>query len=240
MSIIIACDVSTDIQLDLLVKETCQIPGIDGYKLGCSLSIVYGLKYLTGVVLNHTHKKIIYDHQKAGTDIPDMGKKFAEAVRASGADEVILFPFTGPHTSQAWITACLDQGLGVVVGGLMSHEGFTTSCGGYIDSHKVMSIYDTAALYGARKFVVPGVPSCLQSSRFIVRLLIDLVTGPFDLYVPGLGAQGGSLNTLVKDITGNDVHNGNVYPIVGRFIYEAADIGKAAAEAVEQAQNRRV
>ena len=119
-SVIPACDVSTDKELEQLVKETCEIRGIGGYKIGLQLTIVYGLEYLVGLIKQYTNLPVIYDHQKAGNDIPELGKNFSSACRIAGVDAVILFPFAGSLTEREWIRACKDEGLGVMVGGHMT------------------------------------------------------------------------------------------------------------------------
>ena len=78
-SIIPACDVETLDELKRLVKATCAVEGVGGYKIGFDLVIPYGMKKVVEEIRGLTDLPIIYDHQKAGTDIPDMGKKFMRA-----------------------------------------------------------------------------------------------------------------------------------------------------------------
>ncbi len=66
--VIIACDVDDINILRDLVRSTCDIEGIVGYKIGANLALKYGLKHLTDDI--DFHLPVIYDHQKAGTDIP--------------------------------------------------------------------------------------------------------------------------------------------------------------------------
>ena len=88
-SIIPACDVPNLKLLDKLVKETCNVKGIGGYKIGFELVIPFGIKEVIKTIRKHTKLPIMYDHQKAGTDIPEMGDKFMKAIK--GVDSVILF-----------------------------------------------------------------------------------------------------------------------------------------------------
>ncbi|MDP6600522.1 MAG: hypothetical protein QF798_03750, partial [Candidatus Woesearchaeota archaeon] len=124
-SIIPSCDVSDLSKLKNLVKETCSVEGIGAYKIGLELCIPYGICQVVDVIREFTNLPIIYDHQKAATDIPELGEKFARAVK--GVDAVILFPLTGPETEKEWIKTCKKAKLGVIVGGEMTHKAFLES-----------------------------------------------------------------------------------------------------------------
>lgn len=224
----IAADVESDIQLDLLVRETYQIPEVLGYKLGLSLVIQYGLKYCAGVILQHTDKEVCYDHQKAGTDIPEMGIPFASSVRRSGADSVILFPLAGPDTAEHWINACQDQGLKIIVGGLMTHKEFTTQDGGLIDAARLFDIFDVALWSGVNNFVIPGSPQRYRAAKVLANYIRRRSEKPVQFYAPGIGSQGGSLKDLTEAV------GGDIIPIVGRSIYNSPDIAKATNELIAE------
>lgn len=100
-SVIPACDVETLEQFRELVKQTDDVDGIGGYKIGFGLGLRYSLPRIVEVARKYTNKPIIYDHQKAGTDIPDTGKDFAKLNKNSGIDAVIFFPQAGPETERA-------------------------------------------------------------------------------------------------------------------------------------------
>ncbi|MBU0661850.1 orotidine 5'-phosphate decarboxylase, partial [Candidatus Micrarchaeota archaeon] len=101
-SIIPACDVATIEEFEKIVRETSDVKKIGGYKIGFELGLGYGLKALVDAARKHTQKPIIYDHQKAATDIPDVADKFARVCKGAGLDAVILFPMAGPETEKAW------------------------------------------------------------------------------------------------------------------------------------------
>ena len=100
-SVIPACDVETLEQFEELVRQTANVEGIGGYKVGFELGLGFGLPAVVEAVRRHTDKPVIYDHQKAGTDIPDTGKGFARVVKRAGVDTIILFPQAGPETERA-------------------------------------------------------------------------------------------------------------------------------------------
>ncbi|NPA38529.1 MAG: hypothetical protein GXN99_01910 [Candidatus Nanohaloarchaeota archaeon] len=157
-SIIVACDVLEVEQYEKIVRETHTHPVIGGYKIGFSLALKYGLPAIVELTRSYTNKPIIYDHQKAGTDIPYTGKLFMAVMREAGIDSVILFPLTGPKTLEEWIKAAHANDLHVIVGGLMTHHQFLSNEGCYIceGDKGVYAIYKQAAELGIKDFVVPG------------------------------------------------------------------------------------
>ena len=217
-SIIPACDVPLEVYKEI-VKETGKIDGIGGYKVGFFLGLDYGLPRIVETARRYTDKPLIYDHQKAGTDIPDMGKKFIDVCKKAGVDAVILFPQSGPETEKAWIESALEKDLGVIVGGLMTHPKYVRSEGGYLADEAVMEMYLNAAGLGVTDFVVPGnKPDDIRRIRETLEERGILPT----FYAPGFVAQGGEISDAAK-VAGNSWH-----AIVGRGIYEAKDKKQAA------------
>lgn len=229
-SVIPACDVSTLEEFESLVKDTEKVKGVGGYKIGFELGLNYGLGKVVKTARKYTDKPIIYDHQKAGTDIPDTGKNFAEVCKRAGVDAVILFPQSGPETERAWIYHALDKGLNVIVGGRMTHPAYTVSEGGFITDEGALEIYHIAAQIGINNFVVPGnKPEVIEQIRSVIEA--EEVTPVF--YAPGFIAQGGVLSDAAK-VAGDRFHG-----IVGRGIYQAEDKKAAAVEYTSQLQNSK-
>ncbi len=220
-SIIPSCDVSDLTKLKNLIKETCSVKGVGAYKIGLELCIPYGICHVVDAIRKQTDLPIIYDHQKAATDIPELGEKFAKAVK--GVDAVILFPFAGPETERAWIKACRKEKLGVIVGGEMTHRGFLEREGGFISEKEALKIYEIAAKEKINDFVVPG--NKPEKIRLYKAFLEARGVKPI-FYSPGLIAQGGDITESAK-AAGNYWH-----AIVGRALYNAKDINKAAKELV--------
>ncbi len=223
-SIIPACNVSLDLY-EKIVKETADLDSLGAYYVGFELGLTYGLPKVVELTRKYTSKPIIYDHQKAGTDIPDTGKNFARVIKNAGIDAVIFFPQSGPETERAWIEAAFGQDLGIIIGGLMTHPKYLRSEGGYLADEAIVEMYLTAAELGVTNFVVPGTrPDDIKRIREILEQRGVLPT----LYVPGLVAQGGSLSD-VANVAGNNWH-----AIIGRVIYQAGDIRKAVLELAGQ------
>lgn len=219
-TVIVACDVSSFTSLSSLVEQTCDVPGIGGYKLGFSMGLK-GLDDAVATICEFTDKPVIYDHQKAGTDIPDTGKSFAQAVAEAGVDAAILFPFGGGVTERAWIEALHDEDVIPIVGGEMTHKGFLRKDGGFIADGAPREIYRIAAENGVCNFVVPG--NKAESVTGYVALL-DEILGPgnYTVSAPGFITQGGEISDFAQVA-------GDVWAaIVGRGIYGASDIRAAA------------
>ncbi len=222
-SIIPSCDVSDLDTFKKLVKETCSVEGIGAYKIGLQLCLQFGVPKVVEAIREFTNLPIIYDHQKAATDIPELGEKFAKAVK--GVNAVILFPLSGPETEKAWINACKKEKLGVIVGGEMTHKAFSESEGGFISEKESLKIYEIAAEEGINDYVVPG--NKPEKIKLYKAFLEARGIKPV-FYSPGLIAQGGDITESAK-AAGERWH-----AIVGRGLYKADDINKIAKELVKQ------
>ncbi len=193
------------------VRDTHHRKSIYGYKVGFSLGLRFGLQSFMEKCRAITNKPFIYDHQKAGTDIPETGPLFAQTLRECGINEGILFPQAGARTLAAWAKALQENNLKVIVGGMMTHQGYITSEGGYLDDDSISRIYSNAWELGVRSFVTP-----LTRPDFVNHLVANIPgIADAEFYSPGYGAQGGSRNgypTLAKH-----------YVIVGRRLLAATD-----------------
>lgn len=205
-----------------MVEKTCFVEGIGGYKIGSILTISYGLPTLVSAVREYSDLPIIYDHQKAMTDIPSLGKEFAESVKQAGADAMIGFPQAGPLTQEHWIKACGDVKLKVIIGGEMTHPNYLRSEKGYIADDALDEIYLLAAKLRISDFVVPG--NKTDRIAHYRSILHSICNKNLVFYSPGLIAQGGKITEAAK-VAGDSWH-----AIVGRAIYEAVDVTRAAKE----------
>jgi len=223
-SIIPALDVADLRKAKEIVKATCQVKGVSAYKVGFSLAIPYGLKKVVEEIRKLTDLPIIYDHQKAGTDIPDTGNLFMEVCKESGVDYIIIFPQAGPVTEEKWIEAAKRSGLNIIVGGEMTHPGYLENENGFLKTNAPMRMYQIASNLGVTDYVVPGNrPEQIKKYReFLENKGIKPV-----FYSPGLVSQGGSITEGAK-AAGEQWH-----AIIGRAIYEAKEMTKAAEELVK-------
>ena len=200
-----------------MVRATSGLSGIGAYKVGFELVIPYGLAKVVQTVRAFSDLPIIYDHQKAGNDIPALGSKFAKACRSCGVNAVILFPFAGPTTEREWIKECRNEDLAVLVGGEMTHEEFLASQDGFISPADAQRIYEIAAECGVTDFVVPGnKPSSVSFYRELLESLLGI--GCFILYAPGFISQGGDISETGKEA------GRNWHAIVGSALYNAGSV----------------
>lgn len=185
----------------------------------------FGLKKIVDVARQHTDKPLIYDNQKAATDIPEMGEKYARICKQAGIDAVILFPQPGTETADKWIDAAIDQNLGVIVGGLMTHPNYAVSDGGYIQDDSIPFIYETAAKKGVGNLVVPGnKPDKIAEIRENIEKQNIIPV----FYAPGFIAQGGTITAGGK-AAGKYFHS-----IVGRAINNSENPRQAAIDLTKQ------
>jgi len=224
--VIVAADVGNLEDLANLVVNTCDVQGIGGYKVGLVLALQYGLPKIVKCIQQYTEKPIIYDHQKAGNDIPKLGSKFAKVVADSGVNAAILFPFGGAATEREWIDALRKSEVTILVGGHMTQPEFLFSEGGFIHNEAPERIYTIAAKKGITNFVVPG--NKLEYVSFYKSLLEKLLKKKnFYLWAPGFIDQGGNITDFGKKA-------GDFRAIVGSAIYEADNIRKAAETITSQ------
>jgi orotidine-5'-phosphate decarboxylase len=174
-----------------LVQKLADHELVYGFKIGFSLGLRYGLPMIVNRIKEISLKTaVIYDHQKAGTDIPDTGSLFARTLSAAGVDEAIIFPQSGPNTLKAWVEALQSEGIKVIVGGLMTHPSYLASEGGFIGEEGVVEIYRRARNLGVNSFVVP-LTKPEQTLQVVREAGLDERS---EFFTPGLGSQGGDLS----------------------------------------------
>lgn len=210
--------------LDAALRLVCRTAGrksVYGYKLGFALGLTHGLPATVRRIREWTDKPLIYDHQKAATDIPDTGVLFGDVMKKAGLAEVILFPHTGPRTLEAWVRAMQERELKTIVGAVMTHPAYLVSEGGFIADEAAAAIYRQAAGLGVGAFVTP-----LTKPDVVAKLAAEVpFTAGQEFYSPGFGAQGGD--------PGQFPALKRHYLIMGRTLMGAADPAKKLAEVEE-------
>jgi orotidine-5'-phosphate decarboxylase len=170
----------------------------------------------------HDHgKKVIYDHQKAGTTTATKGQRYCDACKEAGVDYAIFFPQAGYETERAWIAAAKNSGITPIIGGKMTHPKYVASEGGYIDDSAIERMYSFGKELGAMGFVAPGnQPDEIKR----IRGYVDIPGQRVELYMPGFGMkyQKGEI-TQAGAAAGKHFH-----PIVGRDITSAENMKEAA------------
>ena len=217
-----SCDVGELDDLEDIVKATCDLDFVQGFKIGMQIVMRHGLAKTVSLIRRCSDLPIIYDHQKFGTDIPEVcGGKVLDDMKEAGIKSVIVFPLSGSETLEQIITSCEHLRLVPIVGGEMTHRAYLVSEGGYLADESPGRIYQDAAKLGIDHFVLPG--TRLDRAKKYYASLTSAVRDPKFLF-PGLGSgQGGDIADALKLVQS---HPG--YAIIGRSVYDAKDRRKAA------------
>jgi orotidine-5'-phosphate decarboxylase len=218
--ILIALDMESLDQMRTVVEQTSTVAGIVGYKVGLTATLRLGLAGAVRQLRGSTDLPLIYDHQKAGPDVPDMAVKFCATCKEAGVDGLILFPLAGPRAVVAFAGSAYRNRLLPIVGGDLPFPDYNASGGGYVIDDALDKIFRRAIEVGVNHFVIPG--NTPDKVRHHARWLVDKLERP-SLFVPGIGALGGSIADAFSAAHGCDM-----YAVVGRAIYDAADPAEAA------------
>jgi orotidine-5'-phosphate decarboxylase len=213
--VIIAADVTSLDHLRQLLEISAELPEVVAIKVGFSLALRYGLPPVVKMIKEESHLPVIYDHQKAGTDIPAMGRAFAESCCEAGVHGVIFFPMAGPETLGAFVSASTDYGQVPIVGLVMTHPAYFISEGGFIDDNAPSKIGKLSVKAGVRHFVLPG------NKPDVVREFCQTVlepARPASIMMPGIGSQGGSVARAFAAVSGH-----RPFAIIGSAVYRAPD-----------------
>jgi orotidine-5'-phosphate decarboxylase len=217
--IVCACDFDRLDDIVRLIEAIDPAAGLVGYKLGSLLTLRYGLAEVVRQLRKVTTKALIYDHQKAGLDIPSMAAPYAVACRDAGVDALILFPLAGPTAVDAFVSETLRAGLAPVVGGALPLPDYHARGGGYVTAAALGRIADQAFGLGARDFIVPATD--LTAIRRHARRFAG--AGRTRLFLPGIGALGGEITKAFAAASGV-----STFAIIGRAIYAAPRPDEAA------------
>ena len=218
--IVPALDVDSVDELQRVVAATSGVEGVVAYKLGLAGVLRLGLAGAAQTVRALTDLPILYDHQKAGVDIPEMGAKFAALCREAGVDGLILFPLAGPLAVREFVGGALRAELLPIVGGDLPHPQYRVGEGGYVADDAPSRIFAVAAELGADHFVIPA--NNAANIRAYLAALQPAVARPV-LFMPGIGPLGGSIGEAFGAAPGLAC-----YAIVGRAVYASPDPAEAA------------
>src|SRR5215472_11643245 len=147
--IVIALDMEDLDQMRQVVERTTAIDGIVGYKVGLTATLRLGLAGAAATLRPLTDLPLVYDHQKAGPDVPDMAQKFAATCRAAGVDGLILFPVAGPRAVREFVGNALKNEILPVVGGDLPLPDYNVAGGGFIADDALDRIFALAIDIGA-------------------------------------------------------------------------------------------
>jgi len=226
--IVLAADVASIPDLRRLAELSVDVPEVVGVKVGFSLALRHGLGSVVAAVRDVSKVAVIYDHQKAATDIPAMGSPFAAVCQEAGVEGVIFFPHSGPKTLEGFVSGAFDHGLKPIVGLVMTHPAYLESEGGYIVDHAPDSICSVAIDLGVKDFVLPGNKTDIVA-RFAEGPL--KATRRATIMMPGIGSQGGSISSAFRAAAPH-----RRFAIIGSAVYKARDPQAALRALAEEAR----
>lgn len=227
--VIVAADVAGLDELRRLVAACAGVPEVVAIKIGFSLGLRHGLPAVVDAIARISAVPVIYDHQKAGTDIPQMGGPFAAVCRDAGVKGVIFFPQAGPKTLEGFVVGAFRCGLTPIVGLVMTHEAYLKSEGGYIVDDAPDAMARTAIELGVKDFVLPGTkPEIVR--RFSTGVLASVESA--GVFMPGIGSQGGDLKGAFWAATPH-----RHFAIIGSAIYGAKEPRTALQAFVQEVKN---
>ena len=221
LGVVPALDIDSHEQFEFVVKSTNAVPGVAGYKLGLTTVLRFGLKESMRRLRDLTDLPVLYDHQKAGPDMPDMAKKYTAMCADAGVDGLILFPVAGPTAVDSFAGEAVKAGLAPVVGGEIPVSDYCISGGGYMADDALDSILARAASVGAKDFVLPAhdATKVKRWSSWIAANVPDAA-----VFLTGFGSLGGTIETAFVV----SAPCKRRYAIVGRLITQSADPATAA------------
>jgi orotidine-5'-phosphate decarboxylase len=157
-----------------------------------------------------------------------MGGPLARKLKKNGVNAAILFPFTGPKTQTEWTKACQGEGLVVLTGGIMTHQNFLVSEGGYISDDAPERIIKLAIELGVTDFIAPG-NKVLWVDKIKKWAEEALGVEGFTISAPGFIKQKGVISDCAK-VAGSKWH-----AIIGTAIYGKPTIEEMRASAIDLA-----
>jgi orotidine-5'-phosphate decarboxylase len=229
IGIVPALDIDSPEHLERVVRETSKREGVAGYKLGLTSVLRFGLRESVRRLRDLTELPILYDHQKAGPDMPDMAAKYVALCKEAEVDGLILFPVAGPTAVDSFVGEALRAGLTPLVGGEIPVPDYGVSGGGYLLDDALDRILVRAAQDKADHFVLPA-HDAAKIERWSKWVAAN-VASPL-LLLTGFGALGGSIGTSFVAAASCKRR----FAIVGRLITGSKAPGDAAAHLYEQMQ----
>jgi orotidine-5'-phosphate decarboxylase len=229
MGIVPALDIDSHDHLEVVVRETAKREGVAGYKLGLTSVMRFGLKESMRRLRDLTDLPILYDHQKAGPDMPDMAIKYTAMCKEADVDGLILFPVAGPTAVDSFVGEAVRAGIVPVVGGEIPVPDYGVSGGGYMLDDALDRILVRAVQNKADHFVLPAHDKT-KIARWSTWIAAN-VERPLVL-ITGFGALGGTIETAFTSAAACQRR----FAIVGRLITGAKSPGDAAAKMYEEMQ----
>lgn len=225
--IIPALDLDDAERLKRIVAATCEVEGVVGYKLGAVIALRLGLGPAIEIVRQLSDLPVLYDHQKAGTDIPAMSDGFTKACRDAGADGLVLFPLAGREAVRQFAARTRQRGMTPLVGGELPYPEYRARHGGFVHDGALGRILDEATVAGVDHVIIPANEP--RKVRRHIGKVQERLARP-SVFLPGIGTLGGSIDAAFGAAEGC-----RRYAIIGRSIVAARRPATMARRFAEEA-----
>ena len=225
--IVPALDIESLQEMQRVVERTTQIDGVVAYKLGSLSTLRLGLASAVQALREVTDLPLLYDHQKAGPDVPSMAPKFTAACKEGGVDGLILFPLAGPKALDEFVSSALNHRLLPIVGGELPLPEYSVKGGGYVANDALRRILERSLGQHVDHFVIPATDT--EKLGRLCEWLLSRLEKPY-VFLPGIGALGGSISEAFAAASGC-----RAYAVVGRAVYAASDPAQAAHRLAQEA-----
>ena len=169
-----------------IISSTKDFPFIVGYKINTESIILCGLESIVKLIKEKTSLPLIYDHQKYGTDNPEIsGEGMIEKIKKVGVDAIVILPLAGSETLKRIIKICNKFGLLVIVRGDLPNKGYFNDEGGYIASDSQQKIYLDAASLGVSYFLM----SCNRLERIKIYChQLESIVGKLNIFLTAINS----------------------------------------------------
>ena len=219
--ILIALDMESLDQMRRVVEQTTAIEGIVGYKVGLTATLRLGLG---GAVAHLRFVDRFAAHLRSSKGGSGCARHGAEIFRHVQGGRRRWIDFVSHRGSSRRRRVCrkrlCSNRLLPIVGGDLPFPDYNASGGGYVVDDALDRIFRKAIEIGVDHFVIPGNTAAKVAHH--AGWLVEKIERPA-LFIPGIGALGGSIAATFSAAPGCDL-----YAVVGRAIYDAADPAEAA------------
>lgn len=205
---------SLDVDLNEAIEITKKIKDlkeeIAGLKIGSMLAWKYGLPKIMEEIKGICDIPILFDAQKAGTDIPEIVRKQVKVISDFGIDGFIASPHgAGPEALDFFVKACFEFDVIPIIVIEMTQQLSDY----YLSGNAKELILQRALKLEVENFLIPA--NKMGSIKYFKDIAIEKFDKKIKVFSPGIGLQGGRADCAVQ--AGAD------FIIIGRSIYEAED-----------------
>lgn len=170
------------------ISSTKDLDFVVGYRVGPIPVLKNGLDKIADILRDRADKPVIYDHQKFGSDVPDIcSGKILDYIKESGFDAIVILPLSGKEVLESIITKCTKINLLPIVCGDLPYHGYFLAEGGYITTDIQQRIYLGAASLGVSHLMM----SCNRMDKIKIYChQLDAIVGQLKIFITAISSPG--------------------------------------------------